>query len=130
MLEYGLTTKDRFPSEKEEVQNWREGTTFYADFLVAEAFLKYEPNSLNDTWNRAWKSWKNNVKYVVELCLSMNHLCWEHNQDNSDLCSWYGDKYYLCKDRIFSDGSEEEPLPEGCINFSDADKQMAFNVLD
>ena len=129
MAAYGLNSKERFPSYSEDAQDWREGTTFFADFLVAEACLGGEPNALNDTWNRVWKSWKNNAKYMVELCLCMNHLCWMHENEQS-LCEWYADKYHICNDRIFSNGSEDEPLPDGCENFTKEEKSMAFSVLD
>lgn len=130
MQAYGYNSKEMFPSESNEVQEWREGTTFYADFLMAEAYRGRDPKSLTDTWDRAWKAWKNNAKYMVELCLCMNHLCWKNHGKDETLCQWYADKYHFCHDRIFSDGSEDEPLPEGCENFTAKEKEMAFQVLD
>lgn len=130
MASYGKNSKERFPSESEKAQNWREGTTFFSDFLIAEVCMGDEPNALDQTWGRVWKNWKNSPKYMVELCLCMNHLCWMHSEDSDYLCKWYAEKYHYCKDRIFSDGSEDEPLPEGCVDFSSEDKTMAFDVLD
>lgn len=128
---YALNSKEMFPSYDEANQEKREGTTFYGDFKVAEVFVKNgtEPNALNDTWRRVWKEWKNDAAYVTELCLVMNHLCWEHEND-AHLCTWYADKYHYCYSRIFSNGSEEEPLPEGCEPFTQEEQTQTFNVLD
>ena len=127
---YALTTKEQFPSHDPATQDQREGTTFYADFKVAEAFLDSEPNALNDTWKRSWEGWKNNCKYMVEICIVMNHLCWEHAGHDAYLCDWYARKYHYIYSRIFSSGSEEEPLPDGCKPFTEAEHTFAFNVLD
>lgn len=127
---YANTTKEQFPSFDPATQEQREGTTFYADFKVAEAFLGTEPDAVKDTWKRAWEGWKNNCKYMVELCLVMNHLCWEHNGKNPELSEWYADKYHYLFDRIFSAGTDEEPLPDGCKPFTEEEHKFAFDVLD
>lgn len=124
---YGRNSKEMFPSFDEETQNGRIGTTFYGDFVAAEKLGGIK--ALHDTWNRAWDAWKNDAKYCIELCLVMNHLCWEH-ENNMELCKWYADKYHFVDNRIWSDGSEDEPLPEGCENFSKEEKSFAFRVLD
>ena len=127
---YALDSKEQFPSWDQDVQDKRVGTTFYGDFKVAESYARAgEPRALESTWKRAWDEWRNNAAYVTELCVVMNHLCWEH-QDDDELCRWYADKYELCRSRIFSDGSESEPLPDGCDRFSEDEIEQSFNVLD
>lgn len=127
---YALDSKEQFPSYDSAAQEKRVGTTFYGDFKVAESYARAGyPRALESTWKRAWDEWRNNAAYVIELCLVMNHLCWE-NEGNPELCKWYADKYHICKGRIFSNGSEDEPLPDGCGNFTDDEKTQAFNVLD
>ena len=127
---YALDSKEQFPSWDPDVQDKRVGTTFYGDFKVAESYARAgEPRALESTWKRAWDEWRNNAAYVTELCVVMNHLCWEH-QDDDELCRWYVGKYELCRSRIFSDGSECEPLPDGCDRFSEDEIEQAFNVLD
>lgn len=128
---YALDSKERFPSHNSDVQEQREGTTFYGDFKVAEAFLRSEPGALKDTWRRAWAAWKNNVKYCAELALVLNHLCWEHyDKGNVNLSQWYADKFHFVQRRIYSAGTEEEPLPEGCKPFTEEEHKLAFAVLD
>lgn len=128
---YALDSKEQFPSWDPDVQDKRVGTTFYGDFKVAESFVRAgEPRALESTWKRAWDEWRNNAAYVTELCLVMNHLSWEHEEDDGELCRWYAGKYELCRSRIFSSGSEDEPLPEGCTPFTVDEQTQAFNVLD
>ena len=129
---YALNSKELFPSFDSTVQEKREGTTFYGDFKTAEEFVKngIEPNALDDTWRRAWREWRNDAAYVVELCLVLNHLSWESYNDAPAISKWYAEKYEYCSSRIFSNGSESEPLPEECDNFTAEEKAQAFRVLD
>lgn len=127
MIYYAQNSKEQFPSYDEATQEKRVGTTFYADFKVAEAFGK---SAVNDTWRRAWNGWKDDCKYCVELCVVTNHLCWEHHGGNEDLSKWYADKYHYLFNRIFAAGTKEEPLPKGCKPFTSEEHQFAFEVLD
>lgn len=128
---YATDSKEMFPSQDPDVQGQREGTTFYADFKVAEAFSAVEHDTLRDTWRRAWNGCKNNVKYLVELAVVLNHLCWEHyNAGRHTLGAWYSNKFYFVQNRIYASGSEDEPLPEGCRPFTEEEHTFAFQVLD
>ena len=133
MASYGLNSVERFPSFDPSLNEKRTGTTFYADFKVAEvadASLGTGREAVKETWKRAWEGWKDNCKYCVELCIVMNHLCWEHNGKDEWLCKWYADKYHFLFDRIFASGTEEEPLPDGCKPFTEEEHNFAFDVLD
>lgn len=50
-------------------------TTFYTDFSIADHFGLV---AINDTFKRAFKSWKDNVIYLTELTMVMNWKCFEH----------------------------------------------------
>lgn len=45
-------------------------TTFWQDFSIADAFGL---DAIRDTFDRAFSEWKNNVTYVTELSLVLNH---------------------------------------------------------
>ena len=56
-------------------------TTFWDDFSIADAFGK---NAVEDTYDRAFREWKSNYKYLTELVMIINiyriakvffHLC-------------------------------------------------------
>lgn len=50
-------------------------TTFWNDFTIADAFgLK----AIKDTFNRAFREWKNDRVYMTELVVVLNHKIWHH----------------------------------------------------
>lgn len=75
MLElYATTDKEKFPCAYPEYEKMREGTTFFADLYVA--YATGGAKAIEDTYKRSMKSYKNNVKYLTELVVSLNHLLW------------------------------------------------------
>ena len=70
MAENGYTTK----------------TTFWMDFTIADAF---GIEAVRDTYRRAVTAWRNNVEYVSELVLVLNHKIWQHYQTQETLARVY-----------------------------------------
>jgi len=52
-------------------------TTFWEDFTIADAF---GASAIQDTFDRSFRDWKNNLEYVTELAMVMS---WKS-------CAWYG----------------------------------------
>lgn len=50
-------------------------TTFWQDFSIAD---KFGVKAVRDTFNRAFREWKNDVIYITELSLVLNHKSWQH----------------------------------------------------
>ena len=80
-------------------------TTFWSDFTIADAF---GDNAIKDTFNRAFKEWKNNVEYITELSIVMNWKCWHwYDHKNMTRSKLYADFYYKvdnwCKDHLKGD---------------------------
>lgn len=93
--------KYAFPSYDQDVQAKRESTTFLQDFLIAERFGMA---GVKETFRTAFRNWKDNCKYLVELTVVLNKLCWYANErGKSELSWWYADRYYECKDWAFRD---------------------------
>lgn len=70
-------------------------TTFWDDFCIADVFGE---SSIQDTFNRAFKEWKNNLEYVTELAMIMSwQSCywWIRNDKYSKL---YSDLYHKVDD--------------------------------
>ena len=44
-------------------------TTFWDDFTIADSF---GVDAINDTFNRSFDGWKNNVEYITELAMVMS----------------------------------------------------------
>ena len=63
-------------------------TTFWMDFSIADNFGK---SAVKDTFNRAFKEWKDNYKYLIELVMVLNHKIWEHYETNEPLARVYNE---------------------------------------
>lgn len=51
--------------------------TFAQDFRIAEVF---GDKAIQDTFRRAFKEWKSDIRYLTALYIVVNHLSWD----------WYG----------------------------------------
>lgn len=71
-------------------------TTFWSDFTIADAF---GIEAINDTYNRAFNEWKDNVTFLTELVIILNNKCWWHYEHHNQLyCDLYRKLYYKADD--------------------------------
>lgn len=63
-------------------------TTFWNDFSIADRF---GISAVKDTFNRAFKNWKNNAVYLTELVIVLNHKIWQYYQSNEALARVYNE---------------------------------------
>lgn len=75
----------------EEMTGYKPLTTFYKDFSIAD--ITGGVKAIKDTYNRAFKEWCNNYKYLTELVMVMSCKSFEH-QNNQELCELYSNLYY------------------------------------
>ena len=68
-------------------------TTFWEDFTIADA---YGEAAVRDTYRRAFDEWKDNVVYVTELAMVLNHKIWQHAEGNRALAAVYNKLWKLC----------------------------------
>ncbi len=77
-----------------EVENWtieqQTGytpiTSFYTDFSMAD---NIGTEAVRNTFDRCFEEWKNNYKYMTELCLALNWKLWRWYQRNDELAKVY-----------------------------------------
>lgn len=75
-------------------------TTFHFDFDFADHFGLSE---VKDTFNRAFKEWKNNIEYVTELAIVMNERSWFwYANGRNDLSAYYAEMYYKVRDSVYT----------------------------
>ena len=72
----------------ETITGYKPITTFWMDFSIADNFGK---SAVKDTFNRAFKEWKDNYKYLTELVMVLNHKIWEHYETNEPLARVYNE---------------------------------------
>ena len=77
-------TVERFNSE--EMFGYKQITTFYEDFSIADNFGK---RAIVDTYMRAFKSWKSNVQYFTELVMVLNWKIWRWYEENDEYAKVY-----------------------------------------
>ena len=63
-------------------------TMFWQDFSIADAFGKA---AVTDTYNRAFEEWKDDVRYMAELVIVLNHKIWQWYEKNESLARLYND---------------------------------------
>lgn len=63
-------------------------TTFWQDFSIADIFGK---SAVQDTFNRAFKEWKKDYRYLTDLVIVLNHKIWQWYEKNDDLARLYND---------------------------------------
>lgn len=61
----------------DDLYGYEPKTTFWQDFSIAEHFGN---SAIKDTFERAFRGWKDNYEYLTELVLVLNHKLWQ----------WYG----------------------------------------
>lgn len=115
--------KELFPGAQSSPDDQRVESTFYNDFKIGEM---YGYAGVVDTFRRAFRSWKSDIKYLTELAVVTNQLGWEHYQHDNKLSKFYFDSYNKCCAYVYQadkDGNNVGPF---------TDEQVVFfhNVLD
>lgn len=77
----------------EELNGYKPITTFWMDFSIAD---KFGHKAVQDTYNRAFRDWKNDYKYLTELVMVLNHKAWQHHGRNQVLSEIYVVLYEAC----------------------------------
>lgn len=79
-------------------------TTFWEDFSIADAF---GIPAIKDTFNRAFKEWKNNYEYVTELSMimSLKSCAWYDNDNEKSrlYANYYHEVDNWCLDNLKGD---------------------------
>ena len=72
--------------DSESLFGYKQITTFFQDFSIADNFgLK----AIQDTYDTAFKEWKNDYKYLTELVMVLNWKIWQWNEKNEAYAKLY-----------------------------------------
>ena len=61
-------------------------TTFWMDFSIAD---KFGAKAVRDTYSRAVAGWRDNIVYLTELVMVLNHKIWQHYETDEELAREY-----------------------------------------
>lgn len=81
------------------INGYETKTTFWEDFSIADVF---GTSAVKDTYNRAFKGWKDNYIYLTELVMVLNWKIWQHYEKNEPLARVYNELWeqadeYACE---------------------------------
>lgn len=96
------------------VNGYETMTTFWEDFSIADHF---GIGAVKDTYNRAFKGWKDNYKYLTELVLVLNWKIWQHYETNEALARVYNELW-------------EQADAYACENLKGKEAEYFFRVTD
>ena len=96
------------------VNGYETKTTFWEDFSIADVF---GANAVKDTYNRAFKGWKDNYIYLTELVMVLNWKIWQHYEKNEPLARVYNELW-------------EQADEYACENLKDEEAEYFFRVTD
>lgn len=72
--------------DSESLFGYKQITTFFQDFSIADNF---GAKAIRDTYDTAFKEWKNNYKYLTELVMVLNWKIWQWNEKNEAYAKLY-----------------------------------------
>ena len=80
--------------------------TFFMDFSIADVF---GANAVKDTFNRAFKEWKDNYKMLTALVIALNHKIWQHYEaENNELALVYDELWKKADQYAFDTLKDDE----------------------
>ena len=82
-------------------------TTFWSDFTIADAF---GANAIRDTFNRAFKEWRNDYEYLTELVMVLNWKLWDHYVKKNDEFALLYNELWLKADEYAVNNLHDEEL--------------------
>ena len=74
-------------------------TTFFSDLSIAECF---GIGAIKETYNRVIKEWGNNIVYITEFTLCLNHKIWQLHEVDNDTARVYDDLWRKACDYVTS----------------------------
>lgn len=125
---YARVLEKMFEDYCKEMTGYERIATFVNDFALAEAF---GDNAILDTYRRAEMGWLKDYKYMTELVMSLNWLCWFwHYNKDPELSQLYGDLYYRGRDAFYEHNETQEGDPDEVIARKEEAVRYFFECTD
>ena len=87
------------------VNGYETMTTFFQDFSIAD---KFGVDAVRDTYNRAFKEWKHDYKYLTELVMVLNWKIWQYYESNTILAKVYNELWQQADEYAYENLKGEE----------------------
>lgn len=100
ILHYPISSEKWFKGALEHVGSpYKVQTTFFADLSIAECFGQ---NAVNDTYKSVLKEYGNNITYMTEFVLCLNHKIWQLYELDAPMAKLYDELWRKCIDFVTS----------------------------
>lgn len=80
-------------------------TTFWDDFSIADLFGL---SAIQDTFNRAFKEWQEDYKFLTELVMVLNHKIWQYHEKKPEFATLYNTLYQEANQYAMENLKDEE----------------------
>lgn len=109
IFQYAACIERAFERFSLEQSGYKRFTSFANDFAIAECF---GDGGIKDTFRRALAAWKKDYKYLTELEMVLNWLCWFWYENKEDeLSALYSELYYAARNKFYEiHGKNEEAV--------------------
>ena len=76
-----------------EESGYETKTTFYMDFSLCDIMPNKADaiSAIKDTYKRAFKAWRDNIDYITEFVMVLNHKIWEWYDKDAVIAKVYND---------------------------------------
>ena len=92
--------------DSEAMFGYKQITTFWMDFSIAENF---GADAIQETYDTAFDEWKSDYKYLTELVMILNWKIWQYNESNEQYAKLY-DKLWKQADEYACNNLKGEEL--------------------
>lgn len=116
ILQYAFASEAAWADRVAAMSGYQRKTTFWSDFTIAEKMEREK--GIRDTYKRAFQAWKDDVTYMAELVLVLNHKIWDLYEKDEELARVYNELWEEAQDYAYEHFTSEE------------DSAYLFNVLD
>lgn len=113
ILTFAAMKEEAWEQMEREVYGYERKTTFYSDLTIADIFGM---DAVQDTYDRVVKEWMDNIEYITEFCMCVNHKAWEHYENDKELSKLYSDLYYDLKYKIYEHYEDNQEATEYFFN--------------
>lgn len=101
--------------------------TFGTDFTIAERIGGAE--AVRDTYKRALDGWKDDIRYMTALCITLNHKIFQHYKNDEPLARVYDKLWKECDAYILA-CEHAGTLKEKYINFNEDEISYFLQATD
>ena len=94
IIQYAMNCEAMFENTLRECGKERK-TTFFSDLSIAEC---YGFDAVKETYRDVMASWGDNLDFMCEWVVALNHKIWQHYEENKELARVYDDLWRKADD--------------------------------